>query len=305
MLRHQGPYTPTMVEYVKAHRSDYDAFVFFTYMYWPVVHGLPLVNDKSLFVPTAHDETSLYLHTLDGLFRTARHMLFLTEEERFVTLRRFTLPESVGRVAGMGIDPPAPGETDQAGWQALKSRIEGRKVLTYVGRVENGKGCDELVDFFLRFSEEERREDLLLLLLGKRTLALPPHPRIHSAGYVSEYVKYNALQQTSVAVAPSPFESFCIAALESWMHRKPLLANGRCDVLLGHCVRSDGGLWYTDYPEFRETLRLLLSEDSLRAELGDQGRQYVEANYRWPVIEERWRAAIQSVVDEGNVSRGD
>lgn len=297
MLRHQGPVAPALIEHIKKERSRFDAFVFFTYMYWPVVIGLPEVKNKALFVPTAHDEASLYLHLLDKLFRATPHMLFNSEEERFLTLRRFTLPSTTGRVAGMGIDEPQPGKPDEEGWESVRRRMEGRRVLTYVGRVENGKGCDELVEFFLRYTKEEKAEDLLLLLLGKRTLPLPPHQQIFSPGFVSEYVKYHALADTHVAVTPSPFESLCIAALESWMHRKPVLANGRCDVLTGHCTRSNGGLWYANYPEFREALSLLLKDQQLRDSLGYQGRRYVMDRYRWPVIEDIWRESIQQVID--------
>jgi glycosyltransferase involved in cell wall biosynthesis len=83
------------------------------------------------------------------------------------------------------------------------------------------------------------------------------------------------------------------------MHGKPLLANGRCPVLAGHCIRSNGGLWYTNYPEFRETLTTLLQDGPLRAALGSQGRQYVTGRYRWPVIEEIWRESIERVI-QGN-----
>jgi glycosyltransferase involved in cell wall biosynthesis len=195
----------------------------------------------------------------------------------------------------MGIDEPRSGDPDPSAWAALKSKIDGKRVLTYVGRVENGKGCDELVEFFLRFSEEEGASDLLLLLIGKRTLALPPHHQIASPGFVSEYVKYQALANTTVAVTPSPYESLCIAALESWMHSKPILANGRSPVLVGHCLRSNGGLWYSSYAEFRETLKLLLGDESLQRTLGAQGRDYVQTRYRWPAIENIWRTAIEDV----------
>jgi glycosyltransferase involved in cell wall biosynthesis len=297
MLRHQGPVVPALIEYIQKNQSNYGAFIFFTYLYWPTVVGLPIVKEKALLVPTTHDEASLYLHVLDRLFRATPHMLFNSEEERHLTLRRFTLPSTVGRVAGMGIDEPDPGKPDAKDWEPVRDRMQGKQTLAYVGRVENGKGCDELVEFFLRYVKEENRSDLLLLLMGKRTLPLPPHAQIYSTGFVSEYVKYHALAGSTVAVTPSPFESLCIAALESWMHRKPVLANGRCPVLVGHCARSNGGLWYTDYAEFRESLKTLLADDSLRASLGTAGQRYVIERYRWPAIEQVWRESIEQVME--------
>lgn len=295
MLRYQGPYSPELVQYVRGHRDDYDAFIVFTYMYYTAVHTLPILKSKAVFVPTAHDEASLYLHLFDDVFQQTPHILFNTQEERNLLQRRFNLPGSVGRVVGLGIEEPDAGPADDA-WEPLRRQLEGKQVLTFIGRVENGKGCEELLEFFLRFVREEKREDLLLLLLGKRTLPIDPHPQILSPGYVSEYVKFHALRMTDVAVAPSPFESLCMAALESWMHERPLLVNGNCPVLVGHCLRSNGGLWYMNYAEFRQSLGWLLKDAKMRAALGSQGRAYVRQNYRWEVVEQAYREVLGEVI---------
>jgi glycosyltransferase involved in cell wall biosynthesis len=295
MIRFQGPHTPALVDYVRKRARDYDAFIVFTYMYYTAVHTLPILKSKAIFVPTAHDETALYAHILDDLFHQTPHLICNTEEELFLLQRRFNLPSSVGRVAGVGMDEPVAGEPDPL-WRSLQGKLASKRVLTYAGRVENGKGCDELVDFFIRFVEEEKRPDVMLLLLGRRTLPLPPHGQIVSPGYVSEYVKYQALQRTDIGVAPSALESLCMAALETWMHGRPLLVNGRSPVLLGHCIRSNGGLWYTDYAEFREALKILLDDPALLATLGKQGGAYVRSRYRWDLVEQAYRETIENVI---------
>lgn len=300
MIRIQGPYCPDLIDYLKrsaAGRSaaEYDAFIFFTYMYYTTVYGLPLVKDKAIFVPTAHDETALYVRVLDELFHQTPRIMFNTEEERHLLQRRFNLPSSVGRVVGMGVDDPKPDATDRLWDEELKKKLAGKQVLTYVGRVENGKGCDELVEFFTRFVVDQKRDDIMLLLLGKRTLPMTPHGQILSPGFVSEYVKYHALANTDVAIAPSPFESLCIAALESWMHKRALLVNGRCPVLVGHCIRSNGGLWYSNYGEFRAALNMLLGDRDLRSSLGENGRRYVQQNFRWSVVEQAYIEELESL----------
>jgi len=297
MVRFQGPHVPDLVEYVREHQQHYDAFVVFTYLYYTAVHTLPILKSKAIFVPTAHDEASLYLHILDDLFRTTPHLLFNSEEEQFLVQRRFNLPASAGRVVGLGVEEPRPGEPDAA-WEMLREQLEGKQVLTFVGRVENGKGCDELVDFFTRFVQEEQRQDVVLLLLGRRTLHLRPHAQILSPGYVSDYVKYQALRMTDIGVAPSPLESLCLAALETWMHERPMLVNGNSPVLVGQSLRSNGGLWYTNYAEFRETLNILLADPDLRARLGRQGRLYVESNYRWDLTQQAYRDVISQIIHQ-------
>jgi hypothetical protein len=79
-----------------------------------------------------------------------------------------------------------------------------------------------------------------------------------------------------------------MVAIEAWALGKPVLANGRCDVLKGQCIRSNGGLYYENFLEFLETLRAIDSYSALAGALGRNGRSYFERNYTWPIIEGRY-----------------
>jgi glycosyltransferase involved in cell wall biosynthesis len=83
---------------------------------------------------------------------------------------------------------------------------------------------------------------------------------------------------------PSPYESLSLLALESMAVGTPILANARSAVLVEHCVKGNGGLYYADRDEFVECLRLLFSDGRLRAGLGQNGREYVRRHYRWDVV---------------------
>jgi hypothetical protein len=87
---------------------------------------------------------------------------------------------------------------------------------------------------------------------------------------------------------PSYFESLSMVALEAWAIGRPVLANGRCDVLKGQCIRSGAGLYYERYEEFAETLYSLESNGPLHARLGRNGRDYFARHYTWPVIERKY-----------------
>ena len=94
---------------------------------------------------------------------------------------------------------------------------------------------------------------------------------------------------------PSYYESLSMVALEAWALGRPVLANGRCDVLKGQCIRSNAGLYYERYEEFAETLYSLESNGPLHARLGQNGREYFRRHYSWPVIERKYLDMLQQL----------
>jgi glycosyltransferase involved in cell wall biosynthesis len=60
--------------------------------------------------------------------------------------------------------------------------------------------------------------------------------------------------------------------------------NARSAVLVEHCVRSNGGLYYANRDEFVACLTLLMREAPLREALGRNGREYIRKHYRWDVV---------------------
>jgi glycosyltransferase involved in cell wall biosynthesis len=64
----------------------------------------------------------------------------------------------------------------------------------------------------------------------------------------------------------------------------PVLCNGRSEVLVEHCIRSNAGLYYRNRDEFIECTALLLDNERLRRTMGRNGKEYIKRNYRWDVI---------------------
>jgi glycosyltransferase involved in cell wall biosynthesis len=104
---------------------------------------------------------------------------------------------------------------------------------------------------------------------------------------VSEEEKVAALRQCRLLVMPSAYESLSIVTLEAWKLGAPVLANARCRVLMGQCLRSNGGLFYHGYAEFAEGLHLLLDRPPLAQALGRQGQAWVESECAWQTVEGR------------------
>ena len=112
---------------------------------------------------------------------------------------------------------------------------------------------------------------------------MPQSNNIYSLGFVSDEDKLGAIAACDALVIPSKFESFSMVLAEAMIQKKPVIANGECEVLKGHCRRSNGGIYYTDFNEFRACVEYL-SDPENRRRLGDNGFNYISKNYNWDAI---------------------
>ena len=80
-----------------------------------------------------------------------------------------------------------------------------------------------------------------------------------------------------------------MVALEAWALGRPVLANARCDVLVGQCLRSNAGLYYEDAREFEAALDALLDDPALSADARPTtAAPSSPRHYSWPVIERKY-----------------
>jgi glycosyltransferase involved in cell wall biosynthesis len=316
-LKQQGPWCPGLVEYLRKQQQQYDVLIFFTYLYSPTVLGLEIAPARSVLIPTAHDEPAIRLEIFKDVFRKAAALCFLTESERAFVHQQFPERPLLEEVTGVGVEIPpsqpyprmsAPeeepeaerstdvstGSEDEMSPRAFPSHLLTRgsvfrrrhrlygPIVLYGGRIDPGKGCEELIQYFSEYVKEGG--DATLALMGVKLMSLPEEPFIRFAGLLSDRERLHALEAATVVVCPSPYESLSLLALESLAVGTPILANARSAVLVEHCVRSNGGLYYADRDEFVEALKLLVGDERLRAALGRNGRDYVRRNYRWDVV---------------------
>ena len=293
----QGPYSSALSSYIKEHEDRYDLFIFVTYSYLTTFLGLQLVPQKSLLIPAAHDEPHFYLNAFQPIFHLPQGIVYNTEEERRLVHRQWHNAHVPFCVAGAGIDDITEGREQSAADVCRKTSLSNdlirsdsdfpKPYLLYFGRIDIMKGCQELIAYFLRYLDE-RETDMNLVLVGKQNMDIPNHPRIHTPGFVANEQKKNAIQHATVVVNSSEYESLSLMVLEAWQQEIPVLVNGSSDVLVEHCVKSNGGLYYTNYEEFALCLDLLLSNEKLRHVMGTYGKNYVEQYYSWDSIEKTY-----------------
>jgi len=319
-LKRQGPWSPGLIEYLKRHYQQYEALIFYCYRYAPTVLGLQIDPGRSILVPDAHDEPAIRLDIYDAVFRSPKAIGYLTDPERRFTAQRFNRAAANDETVGCGVDLPqhnayprpagqsaaadqnstaeAPspendeGAADDGGRFPShvssrgasfkrRHRIHGPFAL-YGGRIDPGKGCEELFEYFSAYAAAGG--DASLVLMGLKLMPLPEEPFVNFAGMLSEQERLNALEAATVVVCPSPTESLSLIALEALAVGTPILGNARNDVIVDHCLRSNGGLFYRDRDEFVECMKVLVGDERMRAAMGRAGRDYVRRNYRWDVV---------------------
>lgn len=141
----------------------------------------------------------------------------------------------------------------------------------------------------------------MLVFMGKAAMKIPDRPDIRMLGFVSDEDKINGMSAATILMMPSLMESLSIVTLEAWSVGTPVMVNGDCAVLRGHCSRSNGGLYYTDYDEFEACLDLLLENRALAENLGKNGKKYIQQNYQWDVIDKKLMRIVELVTNQSAV----
>ena len=331
-LKQQGPWSPALVEHLQRQHASFDVLVFYTYLYAPTVLGLKIDPARSVLVPTAHDEPAIRLNIFQDAFSLPAALIYNTDAERRFVRANFRLRALTEEVVGIGVDiprssedaePAPPPPEDEGRFEVdvsedpegdhvqneesptfrnhlahkgetfrRRHRLHGPFAL-YGGRIDAGKGCEELIEYFGSYVKEGG--DGSLVLMGVKMMAIPDEPFIRFAGQLPDQERSHAVEAATVVVVPSPFESLSIIALEAFAAGTPVLANARSEVLVDHCRQSNAGLYYADRDEFVECLRLMMGDEKLRLAMGRNGREYVRRNYRWDIVMQKYERAFAKV----------
>lgn len=292
-IKQQGPYSTSMLNYLEKHKNDYDAFIFYTREYATTYFGLPIVKEKAFLQPLNHDEPSIYLDAHKEIMKMPRGMILNTVEELELTRKVFNNYEIPAKMIGVGINAK---KLSSEEIQSVKKKYKLNKpYVIYVGRIEPGKGSHELFEFIKRYNANKTNM-LDLVLIGKAVVVIPQEKYIKFLGYLPEEEKAALIGGAEILVNPSKFESLSMIIMESWIQEVPVLVNGNCAVLKGQCLRSNGGLWYSDFEEFSNMTDWLIEHKSESKKMGINGAKYVKLNYSWNVIEKKYLEFISEVL---------
>jgi len=289
----EGPKSTPLLRHLRSANAAYDYVFFFSYRYYHSYHGTKALPSRAILVPTAERDEAIGLGLSPRIFRGVRAVMYNSPEEKRLIQTVSGNHAVPGVVVGIGSEIPS---RPQAERFRQKYGITGRFAL-YVGRIDQNKGCKELFSFFLN-GLPALPKGLQLVLIGKEVLPIPDHPRIRHLGFLGDQDKFDALAAADLLVMPSYYESLSMVALEAWAIGKPVLANGKCEVLRGQCVRSQAGLYYETQAEFTETLRAISESRGLNAAFSENGRRFFHQHYAWPVIEQKYLDVLSQLKED-------
>jgi glycosyltransferase involved in cell wall biosynthesis len=180
-----------------------------------------------------------------------------------------------------------PEQLEAAPDRDLLERAAGRCVVTYVGRLIDGKGVADLLRAFAAadgaqamlclVGDGPRRDELESL--AKR---LGIEERVVFLGYAPEERVRALLQASDVVVNPSYTEGLPSAVLEGALMSKPVLATdvgGTSEIV----TDGDGGFLVParDVDAMRVRLQLLLDDAGLRERMGKIARIQADGRFDW------------------------
>ena len=288
-LKYQGPYVPSMMEYISAQQHEYSAFIFFTLLYYTACKGLEVAGSKSILVPTLHDEKAMYYPYYKDYYNMAKHIFFLTRAESHIAEKLFHSPTISTTVIGAGVKVPEVSEPTQA-W--LIDNGISKPYLIYIGRVDQHKGTDDMIRFFQEFNGSMQLAYQLVVVGAGKPPSFTDTAQVICTGFIEEDVKWKLLKGAQMLIMPSRYESLSLVLLEAMAYGKPVLANQLCDVLAEHIRNSEGGATFTNATDFSSALKDLLLNENKYKVASVQAVNYVRTQYSWEAVTSHFRKCI-------------
>ncbi|CAB3753871.1 D-inositol-3-phosphate glycosyltransferase [Paraburkholderia solisilvae] len=260
-----------LVRWLRANRARFDAFVvhgiwqFHSVAAWSGVVG----SRTPLFVfphgmldpwfqhtyPKKHLKKRIYWALLEQwVFNRAERVLFTCETELELARRPFLNDRHRLAVNGFGIDSvPDDDEVPAHAFRDAFPEVRDKRVLLFLSRIHEKKGCDLLIDAFADIAAHDR--DLCLVIAGPGEPALLNQlksvaaargiaDRIVWTGMLGGVLKWSALRTAEVFVLPSHQENFGIAVVEAMASRTPVIITNKVNIWRE--IEASGGGWVCD-----------------------------------------------------------
>ncbi len=208
--------------------------------YFVFTHGMmdPWFKQK---YPLKHLKKWLYWPWAEyRVLRDARAVIFTSEEERLLARQSFWLYRCNETVISYGTaSPPENDHLLAKEFIAAHPTLYNKKILLFLSRIHEKKGCDLLIEAFSKIAQQDPR--LMLVMAGpdqtgwmKKLKALASKlgiaERICWPGMLQGDMKWGAYYAADVFVLPSHQENFGIVVAEALACGKPVLITNKVNI---------------------------------------------------------------------------
>ena len=310
-VRRLGPWSPGLIEHLTRQHRSYDVLVFFSLWHPTTVHGVQVAPARSVLFPYLQLRPALRFGLWNDLLSSVRAVGYVSAAERRLARDYVHVTPQAEELVGIGIDPPPqqmyprhqqdPADTlvsdDETGPDTpavddsyltsrgipfrRRHRLYGSFAL-YGGRIDGANGCEEMLEYFDSYAQTA--DDAALVLMGVKMMKLPDEPYLRMPGVLPERERMVAYEAADVTIAPASDDLLAQTLLESLAVGTPVLASAANAAAVEHCRKANGGLYYANREEFAEAMQAVMRNTRLRQALGENGRRYVQQNYRWESV---------------------
>jgi glycosyltransferase involved in cell wall biosynthesis len=250
-------YSAALAPWLEAHAAEYDAIVvnglwqYHSFAAWRALrrigvpyfvftHGMLDPWFKRAY-PLKHVKKWLYWPWAEyRVLRDASAVLFTSDEERLQARRSFWLYRAKEEVVAYGTTaPPGNAVELREGFLSMHSELRGRRLLLFLSRIHEKKGCDLLVRAFAELAGSE--PTLHLVMAGPDQSGLVVHlkqiaadhgvgERISWPGMLRDEMKWGAFYASDAFILPSHQENFGISVAEALGCGLPVLISDKVNI---------------------------------------------------------------------------
>jgi glycosyltransferase involved in cell wall biosynthesis len=220
-------------------------------------------------------------------------MLIAVSEVEADQYRQWGIPEERIHMIynGLDLDEFASLPNEGSFRASLPQMQDGTKLAAYLGRIEERKGLDQLIEAFEKLLEGDVRAQLVIAgpdegiqsSLHSLSASLGLDGRVIFCGPLYGKDRLSLLVDADVVVLPAVHEIFGLVPFEALLCGTPVIVSD--DSGAGHLVARANAGWlvhYGDVPGLAAALRHALTAD--QAEVGSKvrsGREFVRNNLDW------------------------
>ena len=171
---------------------------------------------------------------------------------------------------------------------------EEEKIVLYLGRIHKGKGIDFLINSFFYLLKNDTKNVKLVIagpddgyLSQVRCLvnSLGLDEKVLFTGMLSENDKISAYFDSYITVNVEPINVYGLVPLESVACSTPVIVSKNNAISeIVNLGKFGFSINYGNISDLSNIINKLISDDALREEMGQNGREFVFTNFSWNSI---------------------